>query len=803
MMKRWQTQTEEMFRSLGVLFFHHRIKTLTLCLIVFSSLLSFLPDLKFDTSTESFFHEDDPAIIDYTQFRNRFGRDDLIIIAVKPDNLFKAATLSKLKTLHEAIETNLPHIDDLTSLINARIVRGTANQLIVKELVEQVPTTSAELDALQTLAMSNDFYRDFVLSSDGRIAAILIKLDTYAGTDDKDETILNGFEETTHMSIPVTADAAGTYLSDDEVSDFINRLENILKPYQTPDFVISVAGSPVVENAVKRLVQQDMTRFSAASLIIIAFLLYLMFHRLTGVLAPLIIVIMAMVSMLGTMALCKVPITIVTQILSSFILVVGVADSVHILAIYYMEFDQTGNREHAIGKAMAHSGLPIMLTSLTTAGGLISFAWADIAPVAHMGIFAAIGVVIAFLYTMVMLPALMAALPMKPSSKSSFIRSGNLLKMVAVASTRHPKRILVVAGVLTVLSIMGLGQLRFSHNILEWLPGNLPERQATLMLDKFMQGTVSLEAVIDTHRPNGLYDADFLNRLDAVEGKIKDIREEDVFVGKVMSLTTILKETHQALNENRPSHYVIPQNNQLIAQEFLLFENSGSDDLEDVMDITAQIARVTIKAPFKDAIQYSRFIDRIQNQFAEALPDVDITMTGIMALFLRTVINVMTSVAKSYVIAFSIICLMMFIFLRYPSVATISMVPNLVPIIMVLGFMGWSGIDLDSSNLLIGSIVIGLIVDDTIHFMHNFTRYYRRNSDTPLAIQKTLMTTGRALLVTSLVLFFGFLVYGLSSLSNIFNFGFLTALAILLALAADFFIVPALLTLRFTTGRPL
>jgi predicted RND superfamily exporter protein len=638
-----------------------------------------------------------------------------------------------------------------------------------------------------------------IVSSDGRLTSIVIQLDTYDDGSGTDETMMAGFDE--EVSPPSLSKRR--YLSDAQVTQFISDLEKILQRYQAPDFRITLAGSPVVDTAVKGLVIRDMTLFASLSIILIAVLLYLMFRRVTGVVIPIFIVVLSMISMLGAMAMFDIPITIVTQILSSFILVVGVADAVHILSIFYKELEKGTGRENAMANAMAHSGLAVAMTSLTTAGGLISFAWADIAPVAHLGVFAAFGVMLAFFYTIALLPSLMSILPVSGRSvnKSSGEQVDRGLEAIAVMATRYPKKILIVFLLLTLLAIAGLPQLRFSHNILAWLPKDLPQRQATEILDQRMRGTVSLEVIVDTGKVNGLYDHAVLSGLDAAAEQIQDLAVGKVFAGKVWSLTTVLKETHQALNENRSEFYAIPHDNELIAQEFLLFENSGAEDLEKIMDTRAQKARFTVKSPFEDAIDYVRFIAGVQRQLADRLPGASITMTGIMALFSQTVKNVMTSAIKSYVIALAVISLLMFLFLQKPSVAALSMLPNLIPIVMVLGFMGWVGIDLDSSNMLVGSIAIGLIVDDTVHFMHNFIRYYSRNGDTAAAVRNTLVTTGRALLVTSLVLCCGFLVYGFSSMGNIFNFGLLTALAIALALAADFLLAPALVILWFGGSR--
>jgi predicted RND superfamily exporter protein len=260
-------------------------------------------------------------------------------------------------------------------------------------------------------------------------------------------------------------------------------------------------------------------------------------------------------------------------------------------------------------------------------------------------------------------------------------------------------------------------------------------------------------------------------------------------------VTTILKEINQALNENRSAYYAIPQNRDLIAQEFLLFENSGSDDLEDVVDSQFSKARFTIKGPFKDAVKYNRFIDTVNRYFDENFPEANITLTGLMVLLSRTVNNAIISMATSYIIALVVITVLMIILIGRFQIGLLSMVPNLAPILLMLGIIGATPLKMDLFTMMVASIAIGLAVDDTIHFMHNFRRYYEQSGDPKQAVYETLNTTGRAMLVTTIVLSIGFLIFVFASMNNLFAFGLLTAFTILMALVADYLVAPALMVL--------
>jgi predicted RND superfamily exporter protein len=282
--------------------------------------------------------------------------------------------------------------------------------------------------------------------------------------------------------------------------------------------------------------------------------------------------------------------------------------------------------------------------------------------------------------------------------------------------------------------------------------------------------------------------------LEQLHREVETVEIGDLYVGKTLSLADILKETNRALNENREEFYNIPDNRQLIAQELLLFENSGSDDLEDFVDSRFQVARFTAKMPWVDGVYYSAFINDLKQRFRQVLGDnIDLAVTGMAALLSRTMHASILSMAESYMIAGVVITLMMILLIGNLRIGLAAMIPNLTPIILTLGLIGWFGLPLDVFTILIGSIAIGLAVDDTIHFMHNYRRYHHDTGEVDEAVRQTLLTTGRAMLVTTVVLSIGFFLYMFSNLNNLRNFGLLTGFTIIMALLADFFLAPALM----------
>ncbi len=779
--------------------------TIVAVLLVAAALASQVPNLAFDTSTEGFLHEHDPTLVLYNEFRDQFGRDELVLVALRPERVFDLDFFELLREIHGRLEEEVPYLDEVTSLINARATRGREGELIVEDLMEEWPESPQELRALQAYAEANTSYRNLLLSEDGALTTIMIKTSQYSAQPESDD-IGAGFEEGPEEE-PTAAEAAASYLTDAENTEVVRRVHEVMNDYRGRGVEISVAGSPVVTHAIKNSMKSEMPFFVRLTLLAIAVLLFALFRRVSAVVLPMVVVLLTMLATLGLMVVTGTAAKMPTMILPSFLLAVGVGDSVHILTLFYRALDSGSGKEDAIVSAVEHSGLPVTLTSLTTAGGLLSFAPAALAPISDLGTFAPTGVMLAWFLSVVLLPALLAAVPIRarvvPGAQLEARDSieprdalDRILLRAADLAADRPWSIVGGSAALFCLAAALASLVHFSHNPLEWLPEDSAVRQATAHIDQTMRGSITLELILSREGENAWYDPAALERLDAVSQAAETYRSGPVFIGKSFSVVNVLKEINRALNENSEDHYSIPKSRELVAQEFLLFENSGSDDLEELVDSQFSKLRLTLKAPFVDAIAYSRTISEIHDSVTKSLgADTDITLTGIMPLLFRTMSAVVITMTRSYLLAFGVIATLMILLIGSVKLGLVAMIPNLLPIALAMGVMGIFGMPLDIFTLLIASISLGLAVDDTIHFMHNYRRYLLEHGDSRTAIRYTLATTGRALLFTTLVLATGFAILGFSSMSNIFNFGVLTSFAITAALLADILLAPALMHL--------
>jgi len=790
---------EKWFASLARAIYHNRLKTLFIMAVLIAAIATQLPKLTIDISMEGFLHKTDPTLIEYNDFRDQFGRDEVIIVAIRSPEIFEGGFLEKLRRLHQDLEENVPYVEDITSLINARDTRGEKDELIVEDLLENWPETPEEIVSIRDRTLDNSLFENLLISEDGTMTTIVIKTQAHSSTGEEGD-VLEGFEDSEDLSLTNSGTSdTKKYLTDKENSEVVLTVDKIAKKYESPDFEIYIAGLPSVTHFIKQSMIKDVSRFLLLSFATIAVLLFIMFRRVTGVFLPLLIVVLSLVSTIGLMAAFKTPIKLPTQILPSFILAVSVGYSVHILAMFYQNFLKSGSREEAIAYSIGHSGLAVVMTAATTAGGLFSFSTSEVAPIADLGIFAGTGVLLAMVYTIILLPALLAVIPVR-TLKTQKDKSGDgvierLLERVGLIATGHPYKILVISSVIMVLSIVGAMKIHFSHDVLKWLPKENSSRIATETIDQELRGSVNMAIIIDTGKENGLYDPDLLNRMEETAAYLETLEAGKVFAGKAWSLTTILKETNRALHENRQEFYAIPQNRNLIAQELLLFENSGSDDMEDFTDSQFSKACLMVKLPFLDIVAYTEFFEKVNDYLREMYPDVKITVTGMSAIMFRTVNNAIASMGKSYLYALGVITILMIILIGRVRIGLLSMIPNLAPIIATLGVMGWFAIPMNLFTMLVGNIAIGLAVDDTIHFMHNFRRYFEESGDAKAAVMETLHTTGRAMLITSCVLSIGFFIFMFATMNNLIQFGFLTGLVIILALFADYFIAPALMVI--------
>ncbi len=511
---RLRKKIEEIFEGLGRLTYRNSVATIVVVLLITGAVCSQLPKMLLDTSALGLLAKDDPIRIEYNKFISQFGNDEIIVIAVKPPEVFDEIFLKKLKSFHHDLEKQVPYAKEINSLINARSTRGKGDLLIVDELFSRWPEKLKDIDAVKKEVMNNPVFINNLISEDGRYTAVIIETEAPASEAVSEKEIINGFQDNASSKDNLAPEQR--FLTDKQIHEISVAINHIKDQYQAPDFLIYHTGNPIVTDISNRIVLKDSTIIFCFNILLVCILPLILFRRLSGVLLSNLVMIPAIMTTMGIMAICKAPFTAVTTILPSFFFVVCVGDSIHILSIFYSSLNKGYEREAAIAHALAHSGAAVLMTTLTSAAGIMSFALSDLAPFFDIGIFGCIGVFMAFLYTVILLPALVAVLPVK--EKSAGLKQSALIDRLLLSfskfSINNPKKIVITSLCIGVVSAFYIFQVTVSHFPLSWFPDDMTIRKDTDLIDTTLKGAVPLEVIIDTNTENGIYDPAVLNAID-------------------------------------------------------------------------------------------------------------------------------------------------------------------------------------------------------------------------------------------------------------------------------------------------
>ncbi len=806
---RTRDRIEQGFARWGEICYDHpwKIIAFVIAAVIFFSL--WFPTMEVDTSNESYLREDDPARAIYDEFQREFGKDERIVVLVQSNgDIINESFLRQLESMHRKLEA-IPQVDKVDSLINARLTLGREDELIVKDLFEDWPQTEADFTLLRQRIHDNPLYRNHLVNADLTMTMLMVTPDTYTASHSGADTsgdleefdFSAGFEDVDTLleedAKPADEEEA-KFITDAEIYAILDAMKDINAEHRRADFRPGLAGSPYMMHQLTFIMGRDMFVFSGVGILLISALLFFIFRRWVMVILPVTVSALSVYFTFALMCFFGIVMTTSVQILPSLLLAVGVGNSVHIFTVYFQAVDRGDNKRQAMSYALGHSGLAVMMTGLTTAGGLISFITANMKPVADMGITSPMGIMCALFFSLVLLPALIAVTPfrdkgLKDDSDGPFQR---FLMWCARVSTGHPLKVIGLWFVLIAVSMVMVAQIKVSHFPLAWFPVDSEVRTTTEAMDANFGGATFSEIIVDTGKENGLHDPELLKAVDAAMNFVDQLEVHGVKAGKATSLLDINKELHQALNGNNPEYYRIPDDRALIAQELLLFENSGSDDLEDIVDTSFSKMRITIKKPFVDGVLYPDYLDAMESGFNDIVGDrAEVVFTGVITILAGGVKVLIGDTIRAYLLAFVIISPLMMLLVGSVRTGLISMIPNLAPIVITMALMSLLKIPLDAFTLLIGCIALGLAVDDTIHFMHNFQRYYARLGNAEAAVRETLRTTGKALMITSLVLSGAFFINMLGTMYNLQDFGLLTGFCIIVAFLADVTLAPSLMTL--------
>lgn len=728
----------------------------------------FYTQQQFYNHVSMYFEKQDPALTYYNQFREKFGNDEVAAVVFRDDNIFTRENLALIREM-TAVVKSLDDVENVLSLTEAEVAEANGDFVGYRKLIpENVDFSPSMLDTLKQKSLAHPLISGNLISKDGTISAIMVELAPMADNNHKHE-VLN-------------------HIRDNIVAVAGDRVKLLF------------SGEPYLEMEIERLTQKDNMTFIPVILLIIVTVVFLMLRSVSLTVLCQVNILVIMVWSIGLLVMCGNSINPMTVIIAPIILAISIADSIHILSYYKECYRKNGGRHmDAAVTSIRSLWLPCLFTSLTTGIGFLSFLISLVGPVRTVGIFTAIGVMIAFALTIVLLPVMMmvfrpwiekTAGPKAEPARGMNDRFMFFLSWIGHTVTRHYKLTCLFFLAITVALSLGLPKLHYKTASLTYLKDSNPVKQSILFVDKYFRGTVPMELVLRAKSA----DLDFTHpeSVKMVETIQKQIMlENKALYTSTFSVSDYIKENHRAFNGNNLSFEVIPDDRSDILD---YYELGNADLLNRVITPDRMEARISFATRFVTDKHTKNFVDFIDGEIRPLLGNrFNLTITGMSGLYITLDGKLKISQARSFISAFILIFIMMVFVCRNVKLAVICMIPNLFPIAMTLGFMGLMDIPLDVCTIMIASVTMGIAVDDTIHFITWFRRNSLAGMDTKAAIMKTFHDTGKSIVTTSMVLCLAYLVVTLGSVTPVIAFGALTSLAMFLALVGDLFILPALL----------
>ncbi len=713
-----------------------------------------------DNAVTVWFVEDDPALQTYHTFLETFGNDEVVVLAVRdPDGVIRPEGIARVAAISEAAAAvdGVVQVLSITTVTHVRVQEGwtpdpeidEAPPMVIGPVVDRVPRDEAESAALRARIGEDPVVRGVLVSDDLTTALVLARMADFEGSDARRDEILGALE------VAVT-EAAGAR--------------------------VPSAGIGVIFSALNQASSRDAVVIGAASYGVILVLLLLLLGRAGPVLLTLGVVGVAATLAMGLYGAAGRDLNMVTMALPTLVLIIGVADCVHMLERAALQ--PAGDQASRARAAVAAVFWPCLYTSLTTAAGFLALGTARMQVVRDLGWFSAAGVLIAFAVAVVgVLIGVGLGIEPKPRSgtriKRWMLRAGDW-------SMVNRRQVLGIAAIVLLGGAWGISRLQVDTYSIDYFYPSHPVRQDSEAIEAHFGPYTPLE--LQVVAPDGLRRVEVLGAIAAWQ----DAMERDPEVGWSRSVVGVVRRLNQVLTDGSPGAFVVPPDDLALEQALFLYESDPDADIAELVDPDWTRARVTVGLKMMSAREIGRAIDRLV-ALSDLPPGVTITPSGYLPLYVTMMDYVVRSQVTSFAFAFIVIFALLALLFRSARMALLAVPANLLPLFVTLGVMGFAGIRLDVATVTIAAIVLGLVVDDTTHFLYRFRELLRESGDPEEAVRGTLATTGVAMAVTTLVLVLGFGVLGLATVKSVAYFGLLSATAMASALLADVVLLPALL----------
>ena len=846
----------------------HRFKVWIGFILIVLAILPGVTRFQLNLSEEFFFQDNDPVKKAFERFRLQFGGDEAIYLVyeAKDGDIFSTRSLSALRSLQEEIlnyrlqlepgtSSALDHIVDVTSLINISYLNASEDSLTSSQFIgDRIPTTPAEIEAYRQKALAHPDYPLLYVSNDSRYGSILIRTDfktelidlneetpvpaqsqdadlgtglddltlEYEEYDDFAELDVSSFDTSALEDTAASENYRFETVDVQEYSDVMAALKTYLdKPEYTQHLTILATGNPPLNAFIWDNFVPQINFFMMITLLIVMGALFILFRSFSAVLWPTLIIILCSALTIAVMGWLGLVMNLMFNVTIILILVVGVADAVHLISGYVFFRQQGFEHREALREAYAKAGMAIFLTSVTTAIGMLALVTVPLTPIQNFGISCAIGVLFAFIVSVVMLPLLLEIwkpakkLPSHPSSHhepSTTTKAAKplswvqqFLNAIEPYALAAPWFNISIFSILAVVFIFGATKIRVDSNQINVFGEGHEIRQAYDIVDQNMGGTQNLEIFLESQQEGIFQDPAVLNMMDELQNYIEGV--PNVVVTR--SLVNIVKDANQSLHAGQAAYYSIPQDARQLQQTLFLFNNANPKDRRRVVSDDYSKAHITINTVTIGSKESVVLFEEVEKKIQELIsplqqqyPSLKATLTGSVTLIVKMVDYLSWSQITGFGLALTAISLILLGIFGSIRVGLIALFPNLFPLIVVFGAMGYLNIPIDIDTLIVAPLMIGIVVDDTIHFLtHYREEIIKSHGDILKAIHEVFKEVGQAITFTSLILALAFISFVGLEHQGLKSFGVLSAIAIVTALIAELFLLPALLYVTRTTFK--
>lgn len=720
------------------------------------------PRLLLDPSIESMLRRDDPGLAAAARANALFDGGELLLVAIAADDVFVPEVLERLKRLTERIEDQ-PEVRYASSLATALNIRSERGELQIEPFYDDVPTDPSALADLRRRALADPIYAGNLVSFDGRVAAISIAL---LDLSDRD-LIESGFDERLGR---IAAEEAG-------------GLE------------VWIAGGSHVKAETNRLMLGDLGGVLPFSVLLMALAAFASFRTLRGVALPLATVGVGLVwtmALVGTLFGELNPVTVAAP---PVIIAVGFAYAVHVVSAYYA---RAAESPAAVAPADLATDVlrrviqPICFTGLTTAIGFFSLATSPIVAVREFAVFCAVGVLATTFVSITLGPACLALLR-RPAPRSASeerpaeSRFEAFLRRIARFDLRHRDAVMAVWLLATVVAAAGIGRIEISTDMVSNLRADNPVRLDFDRVNAALGGANAFQILVESPEPDDFLEPARLETLVALQTWLAEQPE----VAGSTSFADYVRVLNQGFREGDRAALRVPESRALVGQLLVL---GGNEEVDRFVDADRRAANVVVRTSAIDSVDVMALVGRIEERLATLPAPLEAEVTGQTVLLSRTMDEIALGQALSLATAIALIYLVLALLFTSLKTGLLALAPNLIPIAIYFGVLGWTGVTLNITTGLVACMVLGIAVDDTIHLLVHFKEAARRHADEERGVLEAVAEIGRPVTVTTLALCLGFLALLMSEIRAQVEFGVLAAVILAIAWANDLTFTPSLAT---------